>query len=265
MAGIRFSFAPENKILTIQLASSDSEIIHYGTLIKRLDAEILPYDLSRLSLVETLKSMQQDLSNKFRIYYPNGRTETFDEAVQSMINGLGNSVSPNFLSDISAKKAYAKYYYEMFKNKLIPIDEKHSDALILTSLVSYYFTKRLVHVFVMCTIYQKVAVPITGNVPSTNPIIINNDQGNNFTAERNALQAKILALEAALKNKENTSDENTTTLTQINTLQTDILNQAEAKIKQLEQQVANYRELLLKSTTMIFKLDEIPNVVLGSR
>lgn len=271
MAGIRFAFKPEKdkNILTIQLVSSNTEIIYYGKQINRLKDEILEYDLNNKSLVETLKNMQQNLSDRFKIYYPNGRTETFDEAVQSIINGLSGSVEPNFLENITVKKAYAKYYYEMFKQKLIQIEEKHSDALILASLVSYYFIKRLVHVFVMCTIYQKVSLPITStseNVFSGTPIIINNkEESTDFTAERNALQAKILALEAAIKNSESTSTESIDKMTEINTLNTVLLNKAEDKIKLLENQVNNYRELLLKSTTMIFKLDEIPNVVLGSK
>lgn len=268
MAGIRFTF--KSDILTIQLVSSNTEIIHYGKQINRLKDEVLEYNLKDKSLVETLKNMQQNLSDRFKIYYPSGKTETFDEAVQGMITGLGGSVSSNFLEDITVRKAYAKYYYEMFKEKLIQIDEKHSDALILSSLVSYYFIKRLVHVFVMCTIYQKVSKPVTstttGNVLSGTPIVItNNAQTTDFTAERNVLQAKILALEAAMKYSENTSAESINTMKEINTLNVSLLNKAEEKIRMLENQVNNYRELLLKSTTMIFKLDEIPNVVLGTR
>lgn len=269
MAGIRFSFAPEKKTLTIQLASSDSEIIHYKKQIQRLQAEILEYDLSSLSLVEILKKMQVELANRLKIYYPNGKTETFDDVVQAMINGLGSSVGSNFLEEITVRKAYAKYYYEMFKQKLIQIEEKHSDALILSSLVSYYFMKRLVHVFVMCTIYEKVTVPTTtstGNVLSGTPIIINTtEQSADFTAERNALQARILALEAAIKNSENASSTSIDKVQEINNLNAALLDKAAEKIKILENQVNNYRELLLKSTTMIFKLDEIPNVVLGSK
>jgi len=267
MAGIRFTFKPD--ILTIQLVSSNAEIIHYGKQINRLKDEILEYDLKNKSLVEILKSMQQNLSDRFKIYYPSGKTETFDEAVQSMINGLSNYVAPNFLDDITVRKAYAKYYYEMFKQKLIQIEDKYSDALILSSLVSYYFIKRLVHVFVMCTIYQKVSVPTeitSGNALSGTPIVINNnEQTVDFTAEKNALQAKIMALEAAMKNTENTSTASLNTMKEMNTLNIELLNKAEEKIKILENQVNNYRELLLKSTTMIFKLDEIPNVVLGTR
>ena len=40
-----------------------------------------------------------------------------------------------------------------------------------------------------------------------------------------------------------------------------LLDNAQQKIVDMEAQVNNYRELLLKSTTMIFKLDEIPNVL----
>ena len=267
MAAIQFDFKPN--ILTIKLVSSNIETIYEGKYqVKRLEDETLEYDLSNKSLVETLKQMQQDLSDKLKIYYPSGQVETFDQAVKSMINGLGSSVAPNVLEDIGVKKAYAKYYYEMFKEKIIKIDE-NSDALILSNLISYYFIKRLVHVFVMCTIYQKVSVPITsttGNVLSRTPIVINNnEQSNVFTAERNALQAKILELEAAKKTTENTSTDSLDNMKKINTLNTALLNKAEEEIESLKNQVNSYRELLLQSTTMIFKLDELPNVILGSR
>lgn len=267
MAGIRFSFAPESNKLSIELASSDTEIILYGKQIRRLEATKLEYDL-KTSLVNTLKGMQEDLSQRLRVYYPGGRTETFDEAVLSLINGLGgssSSVSSSFLDDILVKKAYARYYYDMFKSKVISMDEKNSDAMIMTGLVSYYFMKRLVHVFVMCTIYQKVLVTSSStNISSSTPIIIN-QESNDFTAERNAYEARILALQAAMKTTETTSVVSVEKLNEINALNAELLNRAESKIKLLEQQVNNYRELLLKSTTMIFKLDEIPNVVLGTR
>ena len=78
-------------------------------------------------------------------------------------------------------------------------------------------------------------------------------------------EAKILALQEGIKKVENTSSASTEKWNEMNTLNTQLLNIAEDKIKSLENQVNNYRELLLKSTTMIFKLDEIPNIVLGSK
>jgi hypothetical protein len=261
MAGIRFSFIPESNKLSIELASSDTEIILYGKQIRRLEAAKIEYDL-KSSLVNALKGMQEELSQRLRVYYPGGRTETFDEAVLSLINGLGTSQN---LDDILIKKAYARYYYDMFKNKMISVQEKDSDALIMTGLVSYYFMKRLVHVFVMCTIYQKVSVPSsTTSVTGTTPIIINETSGD-FTAERNIYEAKLLALQSAIKNSETSSDASIEKVNEINALNNELLNRAEQKIKALEQQVNNYRELLLKSTTMIFKLDEIPNVILGAK
>lgn len=270
MAGVRFSFSPESNSLSIELASSDTEIIHYGKQIRKLESKKLTYDLNTKSLVNALKTMQEDLSQRLKVYYSNGNTETFDETVLSLLNGLGtstSSVSSTFLDDILTKKAYARYYYEMFKNKMVSIDEKQSDALILTSLVSYYFMKRLVHVFVMCTIYQKVAIPTTAtstNVSSVTPIIIN-EKSNDFTDERNAYEAKLLALQATLNKTENATSTSVEKWNEINALNTELLNKAQDKIKSLENQVNNYRELLLKSTTMIFKLDEIPNVVLGTK
>lgn len=262
MAGIRFSFTPNSNKLSIELASSDTEIILYGKQIRRLESAKLEYEL-KASLVTALKGMQDDLSQRLRVYYPSGKSETFDEAVLSLINGLGSSQN---LDDILVKKAYARYYYDMFKNKMISIQEKDSDALIMTGLVSYYFMKRLVHVFVMCTIYQKVSVPSSSasSVSGSTPIIIN-EQSNDFTSERNIYEAKLLALQTAIKNSETSSDASSEKLNEMNALNTELLNRAEQKIKALELQANNYRELLLKSTTMIFKLDEIPNVILGAK
>lgn len=261
MAGIRFSFTPDNK-LSIELASSDTEIILYGKQIRRLETAKLQYDL-KTSLVNTLKGMQEELSQRLRVYYPSGKTETFDEAVISLINGLGSSQN---LDDLLVKKAYARYYYDMFKNKMISIQEKDSDALIMTGLVSYYFMKRLVHVFVMCTIYQKVSVPTssTTSVSGTTPIIIN-EQSNDFTAERNAYEAKLLALKSSMNSSGTTTEASLKNLSEINSINAELIDNANRQIKSLEQQVNNYRELLLKSTTMIFKLDEIPNVILGAK
>ncbi len=268
MAGIRFSYTSESNKLVIELASSETEIIHYGKLIKRLETKQLTYDLSTTSLVNILKNIQDELSQRLKVHYTGGKSETFDETVLSLINGLGSSstsISSSFLDDILTKKAYARYYYEMFKNKIISIDDKQSDALILTSLISYYFMKRLVHVFVMCTIYQKVLVNTTSsNTSSSTPIIIN-ETSNDFTEERNRYEAKLLALQAAINNTETTSTTSIEKLNEINAMNTELLNKAQEKINMLQNQVNNYRELLLKSTTMIFKLDEIPNVVLGSK
>jgi hypothetical protein len=268
MAGIRFSTTidtnTQHPLFNVELLSSNNnDVIYYNKTIKRIEPYMIePYDLKVNSLVGILQDVHVKLSQKLVITHSNGSIETFDKAVEELINGLGTNVTPEFIDKLTMRKAYARYYYEMFKTKVVRIDEKNSDGLILTGLVSYYFLKRLVHVFVMCTIYQKVATVSLGTKSNTQATVVVQENAN-FATERNELQAKILSLEAEIKNTENLSASSIQKLKDMSSIQSELEDKYQVQIKDLEQQVSNYRDLLIKSTTMIFKLDEIPNVALS--
>lgn len=268
---IRFSFDNASQSLVMTMAGSASGLLIYGIDVVPIPSITLKYNMQR-PLVETLKAMQDDMSKMLQVYYPNGEKETFDSTVVSMINGIdtaSTTVSKDFIDKLKVRKAYSRYYYDMFRKRTVEYDEsKNKDAVILTSLVSYYFMKRLVHVFVMCTIYEKISnMTISGNASSQQPIIINNTTSTNsasssdFAAERQALEAKIANLEAGIKNESTLSESANQKLNDMEANYKQLLDNAQQKIVNMEAQVNNYRELLLKSTTMIFKLDEIPNVL----
>lgn len=268
---MRFSFDNSSQTLIVSLAGSASGFLIYGVDVKPVESGVLKYDM-RQPLVETLKAMQDDISRLLQVTYPSGEKETFDTTVVSMINGMDTStstISKDFLEKMKVRKAYARYYYDMFRKRTVEYDEnKNKDAVILTSLVSYYFMKRLVHVFVMCTIFETISsVSMTSN--SSQPIIINqtntsstsNSSSSSFASERQTLEAKIANLEASIKNETTLTESANEKLKEIDDKYKEMLDNAQQKIVSLEAQVNNYRELLLKSTTMIFKLDEIPNVL----
>jgi hypothetical protein len=268
---IRFSFDNTSQSLVMSLAGSASGLLIYGVDIVPVPSVSLKYDMRR-PLVDTLKAMQDDMSKLLQVYYPTGEKESFDTTVVSMINGIDTSsstVSKDFIEKMKVRKAYARYYYDMFRKRTVEYDEtKNKDAVILTSLVSYYFMKRLVHVFVMCTIYEKISsmTVSSSNSSSSQPIFINNTttnsvSSNDFAAERQALEAKIANLEAGIKNESTLSESSNEKLKDMEANYKQLLDNAQQKIVDMEAQVNNYRELLLKSTTMIFKLDEIPNVL----
>jgi hypothetical protein len=267
---IRFSFDNASQSLVMSLAGSASGLLIYGVDVVPVPSVTLKYDMRR-PLVETLKAMQDDMSKLLQVYYPTGEKETFDSTVVSMINGIDTSsttVSKDFIDKMKVRKAYARYYYDMFRKRTVEYDEsKNKDAVILTSLVSYYFMKRLVHVFVMCTIYERISsMSVSSNASTSQPIFINNTtsnsaSSNDFAAERQALEAKIANLEAGIKNESTLSDSANEKLKDMEANYKQLLDNAQQKIIDMEAQVNNYRELLLKSTTMIFKLDEIPNVL----
>lgn len=265
---IRFSFDNNNQTLVLSTAGSASGMLIYGVDVVPIQSVMLKYDMKR-SLVDTLKLMQEDLSRLLQIYYPNGEKEAFDSTVMAMINGIDTStttVTQQFLDKMKVRKAYARYYYDMLRKRKVEYDEtKNKDAVILTSLVSYYFMKRLVHVFVMCTIYEKISNATVSSNTSSQPIIINNTVGepssNTFIVERQALEAKIANLEASIRNESSLTESANTKLQEVTDNYKNLLDSAQTRMNNLEAQVNNYRELLLKSTTMIFKLDEIPNVL----
>lgn len=269
---MRFSFDNSSQTLIVSLAGSASGLLIYGVDVKPVESGVLKYDM-RQPLVETLKAMQDDISRLLQVTYPSGEKETFDTTVVSMINGMDTStstISKDFLEKMKVRKAYARYYYDMFRKRTVEYDEnKNKDAVILTSLVSYYFMKRLVHVFVMCTIFETISsVSMTSN--SSQPIIINqtntsstsnSTSSNSFAKERIKFEAEIANLEASIKNVTDLTESEKEKRKEIDNKHNELLAIAEKKIEGLEAQVNNYRELLLKSTTMIFKLDEIPNVL----
>lgn len=268
---IRFSFDNASQSLVMSLAGSASGLLIYGVDVVPVPSVTLKYDMRR-PLVETLKSMQEDMSKMLQVYYPNGDKESFDTTVVSMINGIdtaSSTVSKDFIDKMKVRKAYARYYYDMFRKRTVEYDEtKNKDAVILTSLVSYYFMKRLVHVFVMCTIYEKISnMSVSSNGSTSQPIFITNTStstnstANDFASERQALEAKIANLEAGIKNESTLSESANEKLKEMESNYQQLLDNAQKKLVDMEAQVNNYRELLLKSTTMIFKLDEIPNVL----
>ncbi len=266
---IRFSFDNSSQTLLVSLAGSASGLLIYGVDVVPVQSVTLKYDMRR-PLVETLKGLQDDLSRLLVVSYPNGEKESFDSTVMGMISGIDTSsstVSKDFFDKIKVRKAYARYYYDMFRKRTIEYDEaKNKDAVILTSLASYYFMKRLVHVFVMCTIYEKISTASVSSNASTNgqPIIIQSNSSassGDFAAERKAFEAKIANLEASIKNESSLTESSNEKLNEMEAKYKELLDNAQAKMVSLEGQVNNYRELLLKSTTMIFKLDEIPNVL----
>lgn len=268
---IRFSFDNASQSLVMSLAGSASGLLIYGVDVVPVPSVTLKYDMRR-PLVETLKAMQEDMSKLLQVYYPNGEKESFDTTVVSMINGIdtaSSTVSKDFIDKMKVRKAYARYYYDMFRKRTVEYDEsKNKDAVILTSLVSYYFMKRLVHVFVMCTIYEKISnMSVSSNGSTSQTIFITNTStstnstANDFAAERQALEAKIANLEAGIKNESTLSSSASEKLKDMESNYQQLLDNAQKKLVDMEAQVNNYRELLLKSTTMIFKLDEIPNVL----
>lgn len=268
---IRFSFDNASQSLVMSLAGSASGLLIYGVDVVPVPSVTLKYDMRR-PLVETLKAMQEDMSKLLQVYYPNGEKESFDTTVVSMINGIdtaSSSVSKDFIDKMKVRKAYARYYYDMFRKRTVEYDEtKNKDAVILTSLVSYYFMKRLVHVFVMCTIFEKISnMSVSSNGSTSQTIFITNTStstnstANDFASERQALEAKIANLEAGIKNESTLSESANEKLKEMESNYQQLLDNAQKKIVDMEAQVNNYRELLLKSTTMIFKLDEIPNVL----
>lgn len=263
---LHFLFDPSSNKITIKFASTQGTNTPYDRPIKRLPTRDTDTILFSNDLVSVFKQIQTYFSNILTVYYPHTNTsETFDEVVASMIASLGSStsVSPNFMETILVRKSYARYYYEVFRDRtVLKDDEINKDVNMLIGLVSYYFMKRLIHVYVMCSIYERLNVNISSytTLPSTTPLVITQTTGD-FTTERNALEARILSLETTLKNGSMSHTALNDEMNELKAKLESVKQTHEEEIAILKAQIKSYRDLLIESTTMIFKLDEIPNVL----
>jgi hypothetical protein len=205
--------------------------------------------------------------------------ESFDDAVTSTMRNLSME---NIDSDkIRSRKYYARYFYTLFMNrtKTDLENNKANDSaklgLILIELISWWFIRRAVHVFVVSAILERVGVKDNAVKPSMNfqvGLPISASTGN-VSAKDCKVEVELITKQfneelAKLKNEKSLSNSSSVVIakqfSEIETKYNDLENIVKLRndrVIELETQLDNYKQLLLESTSMIFKLDEIPNII----
>lgn len=299
VAVIRFSVTQDKSKIQIAMASQGGSLRYYGVPIIPVNPTPMevPNDASS-SLVLTLQNLQAALNSRLLVYYGGSSTEyssyeTIDQVIASLMSDIGKAdiVKGASIEELkqrlASRKAYARYYYEMFKgdNKTLENldNSRDSEVKIVSQLVCFYFIKRLVHVFVMSTIFERVLMDMTPSVgtasASTSSYVSSSGSSTSSVGtdvamaqlkeERARLEARGKELSNMMLNSNNVSSDGK--LKQMTEKLNVFISEMKEKdneiyrlnliVNDLGSKVGNYRDLLLQSHDILFKIDEIPNIL----
>lgn len=229
--------------------------------------------LGNKSPLDVLKDIQTQLT----IVFTFGEHGTLDQVVEDIIVKMGEKriVKPS----VSAIKEYAKAYYRVWANKTKygmsndDGDYNRQTASIIIDMLSWWYIRRLVHVYVVCAILEGVHNTTQSlSSPSYNAKIRYSsvdDYGRNARDEEiDKLKLKYNTDVSILQTTHDQLQRDFKTLlgnytrleNEYNTLYKEREEQDEM-IASFEQKLAGFKELLLHSTSMIFKIEEVPNMV----
>jgi hypothetical protein len=242
----------------------------------------------------TLSVSLEQLKNMFASSFVFGNL-TIEQIVQEII-GHFNTIQ-GATDDILAQlpknnfqfyKQQAKTYYDILINRDVQDIttniaaktkdfEKYDNAEILIKLVCWWYIRRLVHIYVVCTCLEKLIPkqPTPGAVtsaayyniqPTTTTTTVLNppltgvvSTDLNIDSLKKQLEAAQTYCLAMASDKTAVTNNFTSLKAQFDQLQMQWQDQQNV-IKSLQDKISDYKELLLASTGMIFKMDEIPNL-----
>jgi hypothetical protein len=250
-----------------------------STLLGKTDTPI-SIALSNKVPLDVLKELDSMLS----YYFVFEDRKPLDKVVENMINNLG----PRKIDweSISTIKTYAKYFYHIWLNKdktnltNNEKDDNRQTASIVIDILSWWYTRRLVHIYVICVILEAVH----GNTQAQAPVLNINMNNSSATTShviptyapiptpyftpntdvetlKTRYESNVPDFDA---NKAQLQADVNKLLKEYEILQTEyqgLYTNAVTKdkiIADLEKKMKELKELLLQSTTMIFKIEEIP-------
>jgi hypothetical protein len=306
---ITFSYQNDNISLSIQ--SKEPIISVDQRQISAIPTTVLDkmYPLSTTAPLAVMTTMLADFKEIFKF-----ANATIDQVVDETMNIFNNidkfdrSQKVNALGVVSLRKSYAKYFYTVVKNKVykttnsvggnsVQTSDRKKTAQIIIELVNWYFVRRFVHIYVVCTCLEKLlqlAVVATNNMPSTSstgmpqpqPVNLSGTSGfastpSTMTSQVTApgtfqvppalIQQQVSSLDAQL-NRVNIVSSSGSAMTEadrssltkaLQDTKNTLIGQQQQNVdltKQLDnarKELDNLRELLLSSTSMIFKMDEL--------
>lgn len=238
---------------------------------------------SRLTI---LQEIQNHLSNTF--IFEGGKT--LDHIVKDVITTIDvqNIASNALRNNITNIKNLAKLYYRMWESKdksglssIDETDEYRQNASIVIDMLSWWFIRRLVHVYVVCAILEKVHTPppqvttyttYTTHTPFKSNVASSSSPSPIYPQQPVVIYKKDPEFDALEKkyssNVSNLESDKTQLQNDIKVLlekhsQLELDNQQlHANNEYLTHKLDDLKELLVHSTSMMFKLDELPNIVM---
>lgn len=261
------SFMVQGDTLVASLSSGNkAEVSFDGAFVKVLPSLSFSISMVNKRPIELL----MELKDKFSSILLFAGSETFDTVVRDIAQTFDSGVRQT-----SIRKAYAKYFYETLvsrNTRSLTRDGSFGEtALIVTDLLAWYFIRRAVHIYVVCAIMDKVQNSTVSTsqpaayVPSIPPSVIVDDETKRKAELLSQQLAKLqqdvtqggidkTSLQASLSSIEQSKND---LQTKVDELQATVASQYN-EIARLRNELNGFKELLLNSTSMIFKIDEVP-------
>lgn len=262
------SFMVQGDTLVTSLSSGNKAEVNFdGVFVKILPSVTFSISMVNKRPIELL----MELKDKFSSILLFAGNETFDTVVKDIAQTFDSGVRQT-----SVRKAYAKYFYETLvsrNTRSLTRDGSFGEtALIVTDLLAWYFIRRAVHIYVVCAIMDKVqnstftptqpAQPASvAYIPSTSVDEETKRKSEMLSQQLAKLQQDVTqggidktSLQATLSSIEQSKND---LQAKVDELQATVASQYN-EIARLRNELNGFKELLLNSTSMIFKIDEVP-------
>jgi hypothetical protein len=223
--------------------SSDNITVVIGKPYSDKVGNVLPlsYQETNFRMTETPLTVMTNMMNSFKNIFVYG-TSSLEDIVKNTME-LFNKPSPSSLKEIQLRKDYSRYYYFILKNRKIDFDQSTDNkktAQIIIELVCWWFIRRFVHLYVTCTCLERLLQTASISTNSSSSIIYTSPVSQNLEKIKGSVD-------------KDTYD----TLNQMYTNQTSEITALRKELQNKQRDLDNLRELLLSSTSMLFKMDEL--------
>lgn len=235
---IKFQYSSDNITVIIGKPYSDK----VGNVVP------LPYQETSFRMTETPLTVMTNMMSSFKGIFVYGSSSLEDIVKNTM--ELFNKPTLTSLKEIQIRKDYSRYYYFILKNRKIAFDQSTDNqktAQIIIELVCWWFIRRFVHLYVTCTCLERLLQTTSTPNSSSSSII--------YTSPTTIDTVKV---NQNLEKLKGSVDKDTyDTLNQMYTNQTAEITALRKELQNKQKDLDNLRELLLSSTSMLFKMDEL--------
>lgn len=217
---------------------------------------------------KTPKQLLTDIQRQLEYVFVFDGKKTLDKVVEDIIVNM--NIRNTNIPSVSSIKNTAKLYYRIWdnrnKNGLTNEDTDYQRQIvsIVIDMLSWWYIRRLVHVYVVCAILEQVQ--------NTTISLMDQRTTKGYTSPINneieTLKFKYATNVAILQSdKAQLAQDFQQLLHSYKQLETDYQNMQanefakDKYIDDITQKMNEYRELLLHSTSMIFKIEEVPNML----
>lgn len=225
-------------------------------------------DTTPIQLLTALQDSFKDLIQ----FDQNQRLDTAVSDTMVMIGNLSKNANILDLDVVRRNKTFAKFYYKAFISKDYRGIENSTNPMketvkIVIDLFTWWYIRRLVHIFVVFTIIESLSNPLVSMKQNPVPQVISPTSDD--TNVLNKLKIELASLQDIIYNQSTVIDDKNKSILSLQALKADVdklSDEIVKKDKELSEWKTNYdnlKELLIHSTSMIFKFDEVPNLLMA--